>query len=225
MNQEKGKDRIKLPLFKRYSKGEEIFNSVTHGVGAALAIAALTLMVVLSAQRGDGYKVASSIVYGIAMLILYTMSTLYHAIPFPRVKRVLQIFDHCSIFLLIAGTYTPFSIVALRPWPGWLIFGVIWASAILGIVLNAVDLKRFKRFSLVLYIAMGLAIILAFRPLMQVMQPAGIVLLLSGGACYLIGVIFYLLKKVKFMHSIWHLFVLGGSICHYLSILLYIICV
>ena len=220
-------DKKKNPknfFVKAYSKGEEIFNAVSHGVGAVLAVSALTVMVVLSAQQHDPYKIASSIVYGISMLVLYVMSTLYHAIPFPRVKRIFQIFDHCSIFLLIAGTYTPFSLVTLHPWPGWLIFGVIWGSAILGIILNAVDLKRFKRFSLVLYIAMGLAIILAFGPLTRTMERPGIVWLLVGGAFYLVGVVFYTNKKVKFMHSIWHLFVLAGSICHYLSILLYIIC-
>lgn len=209
---------------KRYSLGEEIFSSITHGFGTLLAVAGLVLMVVFSVMRGDGYCIASSIIYGATLIILYLSSTLYHAFTNERVKQILRIFDHSSIFLLIAGTYTPYTLVALNGKPiGWSLFAVIWGAAVLGIVLNAIDLKKFAFLSLILYLCMGWAVVLAIKPLIHALPLPGIWLLLAGGLAYTLGVIFYVIKKYKYMHSIWHLFVLAGSILHFFSIFLYVL--
>lgn len=208
---------------KMYSLGEEIFNAVTHGLGAGVAVAALVIMLIFSIQAGSTVKVASSIVYGTTLILLYTMSTLYHAITHTGAKRVFRIIDHCSIYLLIAGTYTPYTLVALGDVLGWTLFGVVWACAILGIVLNAVNLHKFKVFSMVLYLAMGWAVVFAFSPMLSAIAWPGMILLLGGGACYMIGIIFYALKKWRYMHGVWHVFVLAGSVLHYLSVLLYVI--
>ena len=214
---------------KLYSLGEEIFNSVTHGVGSLFAIVAVVLLVVFSALYGNTWSVVSSAIYGAAMIILYTMSTLYHAITNTNVKKFFRICDHCSIFILIAGTYTPFTLVTMRSDPryttlAWAIFGIVWGAAILGIALNSISLEKFKVVSIVLYIVMGWVIIAAIRPLINTMHPTGVVLLFSGGISYTGGMIFYALgRKIKYMHSIWHLFVLGGTILHFIVIFGYII--
>ena len=207
---------------KFYTAGEEIFNSVTHGVGAALAIAGFVILIVESALYGDGWAMASSLVYGITLIILYVMSTLYHSFTGPRVKAVFRIFDHCTIYLLIAGTYTPLCLVTLRNQGGFWLFGVVWGAAVLGVVLNAVSLERFKVFSYISYVAMGWVAVFAMGPLLQLLPTAAIVLLFIGGVCYTGGLVFFAVRK-KFMHSIWHLFVLAGSVLHYLMIVLYII--
>lgn len=206
-----------------YTVGEEIFNSVSHGVGALLSIAALTLLIVFAVFRSDGYGLASAIVFGVSLILLYSMSTVYHIIQNETAKKVLRVFDHCSIFILIAGTYTPYLLMCMRNAPGWTMFGLIWGVTVLGIVLNAVNLERFRRFSLVCYICMGWAIVFTIKPIIQNIALPGVVLLIAGGVVYTIGVIFYVLKRYRYMHSIWHLFVLGGSVCHYLSVLLYVL--
>lgn len=206
---------------KFYTVGEEIFNSVTHGVGALLAVAGLVILVVESALFGDGWALASSLVYGITLIILYVMSTLYHSFTGPRVKAVFRIFDHCTIYLLIAGTYTPLCLVTLREDGGFWLFGVVWAAAVLGVVLNAVSLERFKVFSYISYVAMGWVAVFAMEPLLRLLPWPALVLLFSGGICYTGGLVFFAVRK-KFMHSIWHLFVLAGSVLHYLMIALYI---
>ena len=214
-------DRIKIP---KYSLGEEITNAILHGLGALLSIAALVLCVVFSAIHGNAYAVVSSCIYGSTLIILYTMSCLYHSLKVNRAKKVFRIIDHCSIFLLIAGTYTPYTLVSLSGMVGWVMFSVIWCSAILGIVLNAIDLNKYKKISMVLYIAMGWAVIFSFKPLVEALEIGGIYLLLAGGIIYTIGAIFYGIgKKHKYMHSIFHFFVLAGSILHFFSILLYVI--
>lgn len=213
----------KRPPGKLYTLGEEIFNAVTHGVGGGLSIAALVIMVVIAAVRGDAYKIVSAVIFGASLIILYTMSTLYHAISNRRAKKVFQVFDHCTIYLLIAGTYTPYTLVTLRGSVGWWLFGIIWGLAILGVVLNAVDMKKFNVISTILYPVMGWAIVVAFRPLCEALAPGGIWLLVAGGLCYTLGMIFYGLGKVRYMHSVWHLFVLGGSVCHFLSVVLYVL--
>ena len=164
------------------------------------------ILIILSVLYGDVWAVVSSIVYSFSLFTLYLASTLYHACSNRTVKAVLQILDHCSIFLLIAGTYTPFTLITLRGPLGWTLFGVVWAAAIVGIVLNAIDVKKFSKVSMVCYLAMGWVILLA-----------------AGGVLYTGGVAFYALNKIHYMHSVWHLFVLGGSICQYLSIALYVI--
>lgn len=224
MKRQKLSERI-LPS---YTKGEEIFNMVTHIIGGAVGIAAVVLCVIISAFHKNAYGVASGAIFGASMIILYTMSSIYHGLnPRLKAKKVFQIIDHCSIFLLIAGTYTPISLCSLRsykPALGWSIFGIIWAMAILGITLNSIDIKAYRRFSAVCYLAMGWCAVFAWKPTVQMLTRNGIILLLSGGICYTIGAAFYyFLKSHKYMHSIFHLFVLFGSILHLLCILFYVL--
>lgn len=213
----------------KYTKGEEIFNSVSHGVGVIFGIAALTLMIVFAAIYGNAWQVVSVSIYGATLIILYTMSTLYHAFTNRKVKKVFQIFDHTSIYLLIAGTYTPYCLVILRQdsYKGWLIFGIIWAIAILGIVLSAVFPKKFKILNMILYIIMGWAIIVAVPDIARIMSELdsinGLYWLVAGGIAYTLGLIFYAIKKVRYFHSIWHLFVLLGTVCHFISVFGYIL--
>ncbi len=205
-----------------YTLGEEIFNSVSHGVGVALACVGFGILIVLSALYGDAWAVSSSIVYSFSLFALYLASTLYHACPNRRVKGVLQVLDHCSIFLLIAGTYTPYTLITLRGALGWTLFAVVWGAAIVGVVLNAIDVQKYSRVSMVCYVAMGWVVVLAIRPLLASLAWNGLVLLALGGVFYTVGIVFYVIRR-SYMHSIWHLFVLAGSVCHYLSILLYVI--
>lgn len=207
---------------KLYSVGEEIFSSVSHGIGSLLGIAALVLMVVFAAKAHNVFGVVSGAIYGATLIILYTMSTLYHAIQTPTAKKVFRIMDHCSIYLLIAGTYTPLMLCTAREHGGWAMFGILWGVTILGIVLNSINLERFKIVSLISYIVMGWAVVAMWGVMKANLAPAGIWLLLAGGIVYMAGVVFYCLKKVAYMHSIWHLFVLGGSVLHFFCILLYV---
>ena len=180
------KEKIDVP---KYSLGEEIMSAVTHGVGALLSIAALVLCVLFSAQHGSIISVISSIIYGITLIILYTMSTLYHSLAVNNAKRVFRIIDHCSIFLLIAGTYTPFTLVALEKPLGYILFAIIWGIAILGIVLNSIDLKKFKVISFMSYLVLGWIIVLAYNPLKEAVNFSGIILLLAGGIIYSVGAV------------------------------------
>lgn len=203
---------------KRYTIGEEVMNAVTHGLGALLAVAGGTLLIASSALQGNPYKLAGSIVYGVSLTILYLMSTIYHSVASPGAKEVLRVFDHCSIFLLIAGTYTPFALVTLRESGGWILLGAIWGAAAVGITLNAVSLKRFEKLSLACYVAMGWAVVFQAGTLAAALSPAGLALLVAGGLCYTGGIAFYVRRK-PYMHGVWHLFVLAGSVCHFLCIL------
>lgn len=206
-----------------YTVGEEIFNSVSHGVGVLLSIAALVLLIIFAAIYSDGYGLASALVYGISLIILYTMSMVYHIVQNKTAKRVLRVFDHCSIFILIAGTYTPYLLGPLRSPIGWTIFGIIWGVTVIGILMNAISLEKFRIMSLICYVLMGWGIVLSIKPLAQNIALPGLVLLIAGGLVYTVGVVFYVLKKYRYMHSIWHLFVLAGSVCHYFSILLFVL--
>lgn len=208
---------------KRYTLGEEIFNSVSHGAGSLLSIAGTVILIVFSAIYADAWAVVSSCVYGASLIILYTMSTLYHAITNEKAKKFFRIMDHNTIFFLIAGTYTPLTLFCLNGWLGWTLFGIVWGAAIIGIVLNSIDLERFRKPSVVCYILMGWVIILAIRPLMESIPQTSLIFLLIGGVFYTVGVIFYAIKKIKYFHSIWHLFTIAGSIFHYFSILLAVI--
>ena len=223
MKRTKLKDRI-LP---KYTRGEEIFNMTSHIVGGALGIVALVLCVVFAAIHGNGYGVVSGAIYGVTMIILYTMSSIYHGLnPKRKAKKVFQVLDHCSIYLLIAGSYTPFALCTLREYStalGWTIFGVIWFVAILGIVLNSIDIKKFKVFSMICYLVMGWCIVFKINLLPELLGTAGFVLLLLGGLSYTVGAILYGLgKKHKYMHSIFHLFILLGSLLQFFTILLYV---
>lgn len=207
-----------------YSLAEELMSSISHGVGTLLGVAALVVGVVMAAIYSDAWCVVSMAVYGATLVILYSMSTIYHGLKPNKGKRVFRVLDHCSIFLLIAGTYTPLTLVSLRGVLGWVLFGIVWVAAILGIVFNAVNLNRFKIFSMICYIAMGWVIVFAFKPLLDIMRTGGIVLLITGGVAYTIGAVLYGIgKKVKYMHSVFHFFVLAGSILHYFCILLYVV--
>ncbi|MBO5930253.1 MAG: hemolysin III family protein [Clostridia bacterium] len=217
-------DRI-LPS---YTKGEEIFNMVSHIVGGAVGIVALALCVIFAALHHNVYGVVGSAIYGATMIILYTMSSIYHGLaPHLMAKKVFQVIDHCSIFLLIAGTYTPIALSALRAYSaalGWWIFGIIWGCATLGIVLNAIDIKQYRAFSMICYLAMGWCIVFAAKPTYLMLGPGGIALLVAGGLMYTIGAVFYGFgKKKRYIHSVFHLFVVAGSVLHFLSVLLYAI--
>lgn len=208
---------------KRYTVGEEVFNSVSHGVGALLAVVGASVIITLAACFGDLTAVLSSVVYGISLVILYTMSTLYHAFPFEKVKKVFRVFDHASIFILIAGTYTPCCLVALKGNPkGLWVAVVVWICAIAGIVMNSISLEKTEKLSLVLYIIMGWAVVLVIKDIVNALWGPGFWLLLAGGVAYTGGIVFYKLKH-KYMHSIWHLFVLAGSVLHYLCVVIYIL--
>lgn len=213
----------KVSKAPKYTLGEEIFNSISHGVGVCLSIAALVLLIVFGSMKGGGYPLAAGLVYGISLIILYTMSMVYHIVQGKKGKAVMRIFDHCSIFILIAGTYTPYLLITLDKALGWTMFGIIWGMAVIGIILNSIDLERFKKFSLICYIVMGWAIIFTIKPIIRNIPTMGVFLLVLGGIIYTVGIIFYIMKRYKYMHSVWHLFVLGGSVCHYLSILLYVV--
>jgi len=203
---------------KRYTLGEEIFNSVTHGVGSLLSIAGTVVLIVFSAINSDAFAVVSSAVYGASLIILYTMSTLYHSITNEKAKKFFRIMDHNTIFFLIAGTYTPYTLAVLRSPLGWVLFGIVWGAAAIGIVLNSIDLEKFSKISVVCYIAMGWVIIIAVKPLMSSMPFISFALLVAGGVFYTIGVIFYAIKKVKYFHSVWHIFTVIGSALHYFSV-------
>ncbi len=223
MKRTKLKDR-ELPT---YTKGEEIFNMTTHIVGAVLGVVATILCIIFAAVHGNGYGVVSGIVYGVSMILLYTTSSIYHGLSPKRTsKKVFQILDHCVIFLLIAGSYTPFALCTIRQYDpawGWTIFGFIWLLAILGIVLNAIDLKKFRVFSMIAYIAMGWCIIIKASLLPEVLSPMALILLVSGGILYTLGAIFYGLgRKYKYMHSIFHLLIVIASLLQFLCILLYV---
>lgn len=204
---------------KPYSLGEEIFNSVSHGIGGLLSIAGTVVLIVFCAVYSDAWAVVSASIYGASLIILYTMSTLYHAITNNKAKKFFRIMDHDTIFFLIAGTYTPFTLVTLRGPVGWVLFGIVWGAAIIGIVLNSIDLERFRKPSVICYILMGWAIIFAIKPMINVLPSVSLIFLLTGGIFYTVGIIFYALKKVKWFHSVWHLFTISGSVFHFFSIL------
>ena len=208
----------------RYSKREEIFNAASHGLGVLLAITGSVIMLVYATRLGSPVSVVSASIYGLTLITMYTMSTLYHAISHYRAKQVLQIFDHSSIYLLIAGCYTPVTLVLLGGTPKALaLLAAVWVAAIIGVILNAVDMTRFKRIGMMLYLLMGWAALLLIWDIVTLFETAGTVLLIAGGLTYTVGVIFYKMKRIKYMHGVWHLFVLAGSVLHYLCILRYVI--
>lgn len=209
---------------RQYTKGEEIFNSVSHGVGALLAIIGGSVIVTLAVVFCGARSVLACTIYAVSLVLLYSMSTLYHAFPYPKVKYVFRIFDHSTVFLLIAGTYTPFTLITLQgKGKGLVIFIVVWAAALLGIFLNAISVNKFAKLSLVLYVAMGWSVVFAIGDVVKALPAGGVVLLILGGIFYTAGIAFYVAKKIRYMHSVWHLFVLAGSILHYFCIVLYVL--
>ena len=205
--------------YRTLSIGEEIFNSVTHGIGTLLSIAALVLLVVFAAIKGDAWHVVSFSIFGTSLVLLYLSSTLYHSFTKEKIKNLFVRFDHAAIFLLIAGTYTPFLLTALRGTLGWTLFGIIWAVAIVGVVIRSIYLTKFRKLMVGLYLAMGWMFVVAIGPMMKSLPVISIVFLIVGGAMYSIGVIFYAWRNLKFGHGIWHLFVLAGSILHFFSVM------
>ncbi len=205
------------------TRKEEIANSITHGIGAALSIAALSILVVFAGLRGDAWRVVSFSIYGSTLVLLYLASTFYHVFSNPRVKRVFHVFDHSAIFLLIAGSYTPFCLVTIRGGWGWSLFGVVWGIAIFGIVFKAFSTGRYNFVSTALYIAMGWIAVIAIKPLVAQLPPGAFAWILLGGLSYTLGVIFYAWERLPYGHAIWHLFVLGGSTLHFFAVLFYVL--
>lgn len=198
--------------------GDEIANSITHGVGAILSAIGLVYLMIQAGAHGTGWHIFSCALYGSTLLLLYIFSTLYHALPEPKSKYVFRIFDHSSIYLLIAGTYTPFMLVNLRgPW-GWSIFAVIWTLAVAGVVFKSIAIGRFAVLSATIYVLMGWLVLIAIRPLLHAIPWDGFLWLAAGGLCYTAGVAFFATDRVRYFHMIWHLFVMAGSACHYVAV-------
>lgn len=200
-----------------YSVGEEVFSAVTHGVGALLSILGLVLLLVNC--RRDPLVISSAAVFGGSMVLLYTVSTIYHGLGVTKGKKVFRVLDHCTIFLLIAGTYTPITLCCIKGREGFTMLAVVWAAAVIGIVLNSIDIKKFAKFSMFCYIAMGWIVVWAMKPLIANLSRTGLIALFVGGIFYTVGAVVYGIgKKVRYMHSIWHFFVLAGSIAHTITV-------
>lgn len=211
------------PVGRTFTRGENIANWATHGLGLALSIAGLTLLIIFSSQRGDAWHVVTFTVFGLTLLLLYAVSTVYHLLSTGRAKQVFRKLDHAAIFLLIAGTYTPFLLANLRgPW-GWSLFGVIWGLSGAGAVFQLFFGERYRLTSTLAYLFVGWLIVVALKPLVESVPPAGLWLLLAGGLCYTFGAVFYLCHRLRYHHAVWHTFVLGGSTCHFLAVLLFLL--
>lgn len=202
-----------------YGADEELANAITHGIGIFIGVAVLVILVVFSSLRKGAWEIVSCAIYGTTFIMLFLGSTLYHSARNPRIRRIMKIIDHSAIYLLIAGTYTPYALAPLRGALGWSIFGAIWGSALIGIFFKAFFAGRFKAVSLISYLFMGWFCVVAVKPLYRELSTAGFVFLAAGGLCYSVGVVFYAWKTLKWSHSVWHLFVLAGSLCHFFSIL------
>lgn len=205
-----------------FTLGEEIVHSITHGIGAGLSIAGLTLLIVKAVLYGNVNQIVSFSIYGATLVILYLASTLYHSFQYPRVKRIFKVIDHVSIYLLIAGTYTPFLLVGLKGAWSWTLLVIIWGLAILGVSFKTLFVHRFQKLSVLAYILMGWLSVVMLKELSVNIPIGGLIWLAVGGVVYTVGVIFYVLQKIPYMHVVWHVFVLGGSICHYFAVLFYL---
>lgn len=219
--------KLKERELPNYTKGEEIMNMVSHIVGGAIGITSLVLCLIFSVKHHNGYGIAGSIVFGISMILLYTISSVYHGLRKGTAKKVMQIIDHCTIFVLIAGTYTPVLLCSVRSYStkiAWTLFGIIWFFAALGITLNAIDLKKYKIFSMICYLLMGWCIIFTAPKLAPIIGKGGMLLLIFGGISYTVGAILYMIgSKKHYFHFVFHIFVDIGSLLHFLCILLYVI--
>lgn len=206
-----------------YTPREELFNSITHGIGALISLAGLVLLIVFSTLYGDPSHIVSCTIFGCTLVMLYTASTLYHSFRKPNLKHIFKILDHSCIYFLIAGTYTPFLLVTLKGRLGWSLFAIIWSLTVIGVLFKVFFIHRFQIISTIAYILMGWIVIFAIKPLVQALPGDGLVLLVCGGLAYTLGTAFYVWKKLPFNHGIWHLFVLGGSACHFFAIMFYVI--
>ncbi|HSO84972.1 MAG TPA: hemolysin III family protein [Draconibacterium sp.] len=198
---------------------EEIFNSITHGIGTLLSVGALVTLVILAVMKGDAWHVVSYTIYGSTLILLYLSSTLYHSFTNEKIKNLFARFDHAAIFLLIAGTYTPFLLTVLRGTLGWVLFGIIWGVAFAGVVIRSVYLHRFRKLMVALYLAMGWMFVVVVGPLIKNLPQTSIIFLFLGGIFYSVGVVFYMWRNLKYGHGIWHLFVLAGSIMHFFAVI------
>ncbi len=214
-------NREEIAKFNNQCMGEEIANAITHGIGALLAIAGTAVAIVYACFFGDAMSIVSASLYGAGLIMLYLSSTLYHSLTNLKAKKVFQVFDHCSIFILILSSYIPISLSLVRGALGWWLFGFNAAITIFGVVLNAISIKKFHKLSMVLYLLMGWSVVFVAYPVLSKLPMPGIVLLVTGGLCYTGGIAFYAMKKPRYMHSVWHLFVLAGSILHYFAFLFY----
>lgn len=214
---------MKEAKLKAYSTGEEIASSVIHGVGALLAVAGLVAMLVVSITSGSTLSIISISIYGSSMILLYTASTMYHAIQNKKAKYIFKAIDHSSIYLLIAGTYTPFTLVVLGGLWGWVMLIVVWAIALAGILLEVLGRQRSRTVSLLIYLGMSWLVVIVIKPLLAGLAWPGLLWLVAGGLLYSAGVVFYVQKKTSYMHAVWHLFVLAGSACHFITVLVYVL--
>ena len=208
---------------KKNRKKEELYNVITHGLGVILSVVALILMIYYSAISGSGIAIASSLVFGISLILLYSASTVYHAVYKLKWKKICQRIDHLSIYLLIAGTYTPIALLGLKGAWGWSMFGVIWGMALIGFIFKFSPLRNNEKISLSLYALMGWAAIIAIKPMIENLSTSALTLIIIGGLCYTLGIYFYAKDRKPFYHPIWHLFVLGGSIMHFCAVFFFII--
>jgi hemolysin III len=202
---------------------EELANGITHGIGLVLSVAGFLALVILSIVRGNAWHIAGCTTFGVTLVLLYTASTLYHSLRKPQLKRILKVLDHTAIYLLIAGTYTPFTLVNLRGFWGWILFTLVWSCCAFGIAWKLFHAERFRIVSTVVYVAMGWLVLIAVKPLLASVPLAGIAWLLAGGLFYTVGVLFFALKRLPYNHAIWHVFVMGGSICHYFAVVFYVL--
>jgi hemolysin III len=208
---------------KLQTKAEEIGNATTHGMGAILSVVAITLLIVSASGQNDQLKLISGIVFGCTLLLMYVSSTIYHSMTDPKIKHLFRILDHSSIYLLIAGSYTPFMLVTLKgPW-GWTLFTVIWSLAFAGVLFKLFFVHKFELLSTIIYLAMGWMALIVIKPICQLLPLGGLLCVIAGGLCYTVGVIFYVWERLKFSHVLWHLFVLAGSIFHFFAVLLYVV--
>lgn len=211
---------MQSPTEQRYSPGEEIANSITHGVGWLASVAGLAALVTLAASSGGALRVVSCAVFGTTLVLLYAASTLYHALPGARAKRVFRVLDHSAIFLLIAGTYTPLALVALGGGWGWALFGCVWFLAVVGVLLSTLAHGRWRWLSMVLYLAMGWLVVVAIKPLIAALATPALVLVIGGGLAYTGGLAFYAWRRLPYSHAVWHVFVLAGSALHFVAVLI-----
>ncbi|HUR40877.1 MAG TPA: hemolysin III family protein [Verrucomicrobiae bacterium] len=213
---EQGRDKL-------YTLGEEVAHALTHGLGVVLAIAGLTVMVARATLYGDAWHIVGASIFGTTLVLMYTASTLYHSIPLPKAKKVLRIIDHSTIYLLIAGTYTPLTLITLNGTIGWTMFGIVWGLALVGVVFKIFATGKFEKLSLGIYLGMGWCILIAAKPLVETMPLGGLILLAAGGLAYSGGVAFYVWERLRYHHAIWHGFVLAGSVLQYFAVLFYVI--
>jgi hemolysin III len=213
---------IQPTSIRPFTLGEEVFHSITHGIGSALSVAGLTLLVVLAVLYGDVYQIVSFSIFGTTLVFLYLSSTLYHGFQHPRLKQIFKIFDHSAIYLFIAGSYTPFLLVAIRGISGWTLLVIVWVIAFCGVIFKILFIERFQVLSVVTYILMGWLCVFVFKEMLANIPIGGIIWIAVGGIFYTVGVIFYALQKIPYMHAVWHFFVLGGSISHFFAVLLYL---